>query len=832
MRCYHCMSKLNSETAFCPHCGKPPHLMNPPHHLAAGTVLFDKYLVGNAIGEGGFGITYVGLDRQLNLKVAIKEFFPSGFANRNNTVSNEVVLNYNKQGEYFSNGRENFLREAQSIAKFSNERGVVDVREFFTANNTAYIVMEFLDGVNLSKYISEHNVFPPEKIVKLMLPMMQSLERIHKEGVIHRDISPDNIVYLTNGGMKLTDFGSARYFSTDDATRSLSVVLKPGYAPHEQYGRKSNQGPWTDVYALCATLYKCITGVTPTDAFSRSQSDDLQPPSALGVKIDKELEAVIMHGLAVNPDDRFRNMGELMNAFTAAFAHPDNPRTIVYRPDEDETPGDTPLTVVAENPGEAELPPSPPPEQDSITYGDSKDYFQKLSDQKPEKPLPPLPSSEYPPENDKAIVKSEPKAKKRSRRASSAPLLRLAVLVLALGVAIGIAAQTFKRCQKEPSDKTSTTSASGDTTPDYSSEIVEATDQASTFVCSSSEFIAIGEDKTASYYSVSLYSMSGAYVKAENDKLINNSGLIAVCGNARVGYYGLREDNTVVTIKKVIESQGSRFVYVEKFGTEIASWTDVIQIVAGDDFIAGLTKSGKIVTAGTAPDIKDWSGVFQIVAKGSDMGAISKGNIARVTTTEDTWRYVAGFSCDSASFAIKKDGTVLQLQKDSSYPDTGAWGNMIALSAGKPGALTGLKRDHTVVAVGSNAHTGVSEWQDIVAVKSTPEYTVGKKSDGSFVITGDNTALCKSFEETVNGTQSTADASDPTKKTYSVRFYNYDGTLIKEDKVEEGKSATPPADPVRPSDRYYSYRFKKWVPDYSNITSDTSIYPLFDTVPN
>ena len=826
MRCYHCMTKLHREGKFCPECGKPPHLLNPPHHLAAGTVLFGKYLIGNAIGEGGFGITYVGYDQTLDLKVAVKEFFPSGYANRNNTVSNEVVLNYNKQGEYFRNGKEDFLNEAKSIAKFSNESGVVDVREFFTENNTAYIVMEYLDGVNLSKYIAKHGVFPPEQIVRLMLPVMRSLEKIHGEGIIHRDISPDNIVYLTDGGMKLTDFGSARYF-TSEKTKSLSVVLKPGYAPHEQYGKKGRQGPWTDVYALCATLYKCITGATPTDAFSRSQSDDLQRPSELGIKISSELEAVIMHGLAIHPEDRFQDMGELIGALNEALAKNGDPSTMVYPPDKKES-ADPSRTVAAGMSGQDELP--PPAAAESITYGDSKDYFQKLPrKQKEEKPLPPLPSSEYSAEGEPPVGQEE--KPKRVNRDALRIGIKASAATLALILLVAIIAQIVIGCQRTGEKS----SSSAGNAPDFAEDILNASKEAGTFVCSGNEFIALDDDNTASYYTLALYSFSGARVTKDNSKLINNKDLTAVCGNPRIGYYGLKNDGTVVTIKKTVETQGNRFVYVEKFGSEISGWSDIKALASGNDFLAALTDDGQVVTAGEAPDVSDWTNITAISADGSNIAGIVEGGSARFSSGGDEVSHVKAFGCDSTAFCIKQDGSVLKVRTDADFPDTAAWGNIISVSAAPDGHIIGLKRDRTVVAVGDNekGRCDVSEWSSIAAVRTTAEYTIGKKTDGSFVIARDSDELRQSFDEVVNG-----NAPDPTEGgsteatavTYTVVFLNYDGTVYDKQTVEEGKPAKKPKDPTRPSDRYYNYRFKDWSTDFSEVTSDLTIAPIFEPV--
>lgn len=306
--CYSCMEEISQE-GFCTNCMKTNEADKFVHHLKPGTVLNNKYLVGNCLGEGGFGITYIGRDLTLDIKVAIKEFFPNGFVNRNNEANQLVTATTESQSKFFSKGKERFLQEARNIAKFIGEPGIVSIREYFECNNTAYIIMEYLDGENLLSYIKKNGRMAPEYIVRLILPIIRSLQKIHDVGIIHRDISPDNIMYLKNGSLKLMDFGSARYFTNEE--KEMSVVLKHGYAPEEQYRKNGNQGPWTDVYGLCATLYKCITGETPEDALGRLRTDGLKRPSDMGVGISGPLENVLMYGLAVFKENRCQDMREL-----------------------------------------------------------------------------------------------------------------------------------------------------------------------------------------------------------------------------------------------------------------------------------------------------------------------------------------------------------------------------------------------------------------------------------------------------------------------------------------------------------------------------------------
>ena len=319
--CYHCMKPLRN-SSFCGYCGANNNEIRAtaPYHLNYGTLLANRYLVGKVLGEGGFGITYIGLDTTLSKRVAIKEFYPSGAANRTNNLSDDVIITQSK-AEFFQKGVDRFLFEAKNVAAFSSEDGIVDVLDYFQANNTAYIVMEYLEGDTLKDCINNYGTMKADDLIELMFPVMKSLKAMHAKGVIHRDISPDNIMYTKNGKLKLMDFGSARYYTNE--AREMSVVLKQGFAPEEQYGKNSPQGPFTDVYALCATIYTCITGKIPENSIDRRKNDTLAPPSALGVRIKPAHEKALMHGLTVDPQFRCRDMDTLMKEFNALIDIPE-----------------------------------------------------------------------------------------------------------------------------------------------------------------------------------------------------------------------------------------------------------------------------------------------------------------------------------------------------------------------------------------------------------------------------------------------------------------------------------------------------------------------------
>lgn len=322
--CPGCLRDAEFENGVCAKCGFDMNGYTVmPHHLVPGTLVKQRYKIGRVLGEGGFGITYIGIDTVLNLKVAIKEFYMSGYVNRNHDASPNVFATLGTHRDTFEKNREKFLNEARVLAQFYGEAGIVGVRDFCEENGTAYIIMDFLNGVDLKTYLEQKGRLAPEEAVKLLMPVMTSLQHVHAEGIIHRDISPDNIMVMEDGSTKLLDFGAAREISQTDI-KSLSVILKPGYAPEEQYRSKGRQGPWTDVYALAATLYKCIVGATPDDAMERMYRDRLPSPAAVDAACPIAISNVIIKGLAVRQADRYQDVASFLADLKTAMEDPDN----------------------------------------------------------------------------------------------------------------------------------------------------------------------------------------------------------------------------------------------------------------------------------------------------------------------------------------------------------------------------------------------------------------------------------------------------------------------------------------------------------------------------
>ena len=314
-RCYGCMKKISEET-ICPHCGYDMSKKNETHQLPAGIILKEQYMIGKVLGQGGFGITYLGWDLYLDIPVAIKEYFPTGTVMRENSVSMEVLNCMGDEGSRFQNNKERFMREAKMLARFSDVAEVVQIKNFFLANNTAYIVMEYVQGITLKNYVRQHGgKLSFEDTMGIMYPMIDALCKVHKAGLVHRDISPDNIMMLPDGRAKLLDFGAVRDVGNADVekplTKSTEAILKQGYAPIEQYQNRGSLGPWTDVYALCATIYYCLTGKVPPDAPERFLGEDIQVFEELIPQISKVQADALNQGMALKAADRISSMDEL-----------------------------------------------------------------------------------------------------------------------------------------------------------------------------------------------------------------------------------------------------------------------------------------------------------------------------------------------------------------------------------------------------------------------------------------------------------------------------------------------------------------------------------------
>ncbi len=322
-RCPNCFGATG--VTPCSHCGWQVGQDNPPPALALGRMLDGRYRIGRVLGHGGFGITYLAWDDNLQLRLAIKEYLPRDCVSRAPDGVSLAVYS-GQAGDQFTYGLDRFLEEARTLAHFDQHPGIVTVKNFFRAHGTGYCVMDYVDGITLRQYLDQQ---PGGRIsvndaLKVLTPVMDALRAVHKEGLLHRDLAPDNIYLTQDGRIKLLDFGAAR-FAASEHSKSLSIILKPGYAPEEQYRTRGKQGPWTDVYGLAATFYRAITGQVPPESLDRLDNDDLVPPSRLGIAITPGQEATLHQALAVKAGQRYQSMAELQQAWRGGDASAPQP---------------------------------------------------------------------------------------------------------------------------------------------------------------------------------------------------------------------------------------------------------------------------------------------------------------------------------------------------------------------------------------------------------------------------------------------------------------------------------------------------------------------------
>ena len=310
--CMNCFS-VKGPYEVCRYCGyvegTPPE---QPHYLRPGTVLKGHFIVGTAIGVGGFGITYKCYDATLGVIVAIKEFFPVGLVNRSPGEMKVGLLSGEKEKQY-KNQIKRFLMEAQSIAEFGKANDIVNVFDYFEENNTAYIVMEYIDGVLLKDYLEKQGALSPDIAMTIIEPVVEALKKIHASGIIHRDISPDNIFIAGEDSVKVFDFGAA-ILNDESGAKEGEKVIKVGYSAPEQYRDSAGQGYFTDIYSIGAILYQMITGQKPIESTEREYKDELKSPLELGFDIEPNLDRAIMEALAVQPALRFQGIQQFDDA--------------------------------------------------------------------------------------------------------------------------------------------------------------------------------------------------------------------------------------------------------------------------------------------------------------------------------------------------------------------------------------------------------------------------------------------------------------------------------------------------------------------------------------
>ena len=354
--CENCFAEITEEP--CRYCGYDGRQGDADRAiLPPGTKLNGRILIGRLMGKGGFGITYLGYDLRMDKVIAVKEYYPNGIAYRAASGVTVQIADAGA-GEAFAKGADKFYDEAQMVAQFNGNPNIVSVYDYFRENNTVYLVMEYLSGVTLKDYVRNHGRLTDGQALYVLNKMAAALSITHSAGVLHRDISPDNIMLCTDGKVKLIDFGAARQIMAESSS-NLTVVLKPGYTPVEQYTKKGRQGAWTDIYSLGVSLYYALTGVVLDDPYERMEDDKELEENGHGINAD--LWEILKKCTMVSASERYNNAIELRKAL-AGVSTPVKPEPIPIDPEEVRriardnagTMGSLPVAAPADHAGQPE----------------------------------------------------------------------------------------------------------------------------------------------------------------------------------------------------------------------------------------------------------------------------------------------------------------------------------------------------------------------------------------------------------------------------------------------------------------------------------------------
>ena len=686
-RCLSCMQM--TEGSNCPHCGWPGKTGTESHQLAVGTMLRRRYQIGKVLGQGGFGITYLGWDTLMLQTVAIKEFYPSGSVFRRTAVSAQVECATDAMIPHYEYTRERFLREAQALVRFREIPEVVDILDFIEENNTAYIVMEYVRGVDLAKYIAmKGGRLSVEETFRILKPVIEALAKVHKGGIVHRDISPDNIILDPMGGAKLLDFGAVRAVEDPEVDKGLNksteAILKQGFAPIEQYNTRGSLGPWTDEYAMCATVWYCLTGRVPEEASIR-MSEGIDPDWSGIEGLPEHQRRALQKGFSCRARDRYKSMDELLaDLFPEAEQAP---------------PAELPK---AEIPKEAEAP------------------------EKAEK---------------------QPKAHRSGGKKSAlifTAVVAVIVLVLLAAVFFIPGKQEASPSQLQEAPGTLPSEAPGQTPPTAPSipETVPPTDPLSEEernYLQAEQLLAEGRLGEAAIAFGKLAGFSDA--RERSFEIWERIAARDTIGAGLSHTVGLKTDGTVIALGSDLYEQ-----------CDVSGWTDIVAVSTGSWHTVGLKADGTVVAVGDNEsgkcDVENWTDIVAISAGGDHtVGLRANGTVVAVGDDRarecdvENWTDIVAVSAGSAhTVGLKADGTVVAMGSNSyGQCAVSKWSDIVAVSAGYWHTV-GLRADGTVVAVGQNdfGQRDVTEWTDIVAISTDSWLTVGLRADGSAVAVGRN----------------------------------------------------------------------------------------------
>jgi len=708
--------QMKEHTPVCEHCGFDERTENQAHQLPIGTLLHNQYLVGRVLGQGGFGITYIGWDQHLSVPVAIKEYFPGGIVQRHTQLSTKVSCVNGEAPEVFAKHRERFLKEARTLAQLAEIPEIVQVKSFFASNDTAYIVMDYIHGNTLKSHLKQlGRPMSETEALTIMKPVIKALQKVHEHGLIHRDISPDNIMLPQNGGIKLIDFGTVRYMDDSGKSKSTETVLKPGFAPMEQYITRGKLGPWTDVYALCATFHYLLTGKIPEEAMVRLDGDGSLPTLRRRKDLSSGFIAILEKGMQVRIPDRLQSAEELYDLLYCGKALiPENKADSASKPDVKDSGLPKKHKVL---PIFLTL---------LLLLLCAGVWMMQTSSKLPavQQPLPPSSGPQAPEHSDTATT-DEDRYQEAAELADQGQYARAAILYASLGDYRDSRALSFETWALVPNRQTISFYSHSDTYGESYCDMIHAIRKDGSVVADPIFSDAFSEESVDGYFTseyqgiVSIHGAiglkyDGTLALPENvhkfDNMRSWSNIAAIASYEypmeSFDYYlyvGLKTDGTVA-------AAGS--IPVSELGLD--SWSDITAIACEMNLVAGLKQDGTVIATGrNAPDpkaLESWQNIIDI--------AVGPGQV----------------------LGLRADGTVLAAGENTNnvlnLVNEWEWKNVCILSDGP----YGIKSDGSIVSGCSgekNNRGNVYGWNDLAAVACNQWQTVGLKKDGSLVFTAD-----------------------------------------------------------------------------------------------
>ena len=720
-RCYGCMEEI---TAYpCPHCGYHPQ--NDAHRdyaLRPGSILNGKYLVGRMLGQGGFGITYVGWDLVLGRKVAIKEYYPSGQVVRQNGATLQWYETQQAKTARES-GKELFLKEARKMSKVSGISQVVQVHDLFLANETAYIVMEFIEGETLKQRLQKTGPLSWQDMQKIFLPVTQAMEQVHQAGLIHRDLSPDNLMLLPDGDVKVLDLGAAKDLSVNAGVSSMQVA-KGGFSPLEQYTQRGGSGTWTDVYALAATIYYTLTGVVPPAAMDRMERDEMNWELEQLRSVPRAGLRALKKAMAVRASDRTQTMQELYQGIAA-------------KPPAGKAAKAAPKPAAPPKPKADAAPARKRTWKLLLPMGAvlacavlAAAFLLRGSQPKAEAPA--------------SLRGTTPATQPTAAPPSPEELSYNQAAEWEADGQLGRAAIAFGQLG-DYRDANARSFAIWETITDYNTFLL------------STPCAAIKADGTVAVSSE--YPELGQAIRGWTDIVALGNISRWIDGEYCAAVLGLKSDGTVVTASSMPDHGFP----------DVDGWTQIVDIRSGGGYTVGLRSDGTVAATGDNTygqcDVEDWRGIVAIeTSNGYTVGLRYDGTV--VATGRLGWEgpdvqpYVSGWTdiaavetAWNAIIGLKTDGTMACQGPDGSWVEAvleeSGWTDVQEICLANTLLLV-LKTDGTVTAVGTTNNMGtveienaygrlnVSEWTDIVAVSGDDFYSVGLKADGTVVTAGLN----------------------------------------------------------------------------------------------